>query len=106
LKVEDLRKSLCKGDGGVGASATHFPIHFPTFAQKFAQLAFVRNTVCNKNGNHTQTYIKFDSSQNLCNTVRNTQLQPKTTTNKLSNPKDASNIHSPHHHYHIGFPHN
>ena len=31
--------------------------------------------------------------------------QPKTTTNKLSNPKDASNIHSPHHHYHIGYPH-
>ena len=28
-------------------------------------------------------------------------FQPKTTTNKLSNPKDASNIHSPHHHYHI-----
>ena len=23
----------------------------------------------------------------------------------LSNPKDASNIHSPHHHYHIGYPH-
>ena len=33
-------------------------------------------------------------------------FQPKTTTNKLSNPKDALNIHSPHHHYHTGFPHN
>ena len=31
--------------------------------------------------------------------------QPKTTTNNILNPKDASNIHSPHHHYHIGFPH-
>ena len=29
-------------------------------------------------------------------------FQPKTTTNKLSsNPKDASNIHSPHHRCHI-----
>lgn len=33
-------------------------------------------------------------------------FQPKTTTNNFLNPKDASNIHSPHHHYHIGFPHN
>lgn len=31
--------------------------------------------------------------------------QPKTTTNNIFNPKDALNIHSPHHHYHIGFPH-
>ena len=31
--------------------------------------------------------------------------QPKTTTNNIFNPKDASNIHFPHHHYHIGFPH-
>lgn len=32
-------------------------------------------------------------------------FQPKTTTNNIFNPKDASNIHSPHHRYHIGFPH-
>ena len=32
--------------------------------------------------------------------------QPKTTTNNVLNPKDALNIHSPHHRYHIGFPHN
>lgn len=32
-------------------------------------------------------------------------FQPKTTTNNIFNPKDASNIHSQHHHYHIGFPH-
>ena len=31
-------------------------------------------------------------------------FQPKTTTNNILNPRDASNIHSPHHHYHIGFP--
>jgi hypothetical protein len=31
--------------------------------------------------------------------------QPKTTTNNIFNPKDASNIHSQHHHYHIGFLH-
>ena len=31
--------------------------------------------------------------------------QPKTTTNNIFNPKDVSNIHSQHHHYHIGFPH-
>lgn len=28
-------------------------------------------------------------------------FQPKTTTNNILNPKDASNIRSPHHHYHI-----
>jgi len=33
-------------------------------------------------------------------------LQPKPTTNNLLNPKDASNTHFQHHHYHIGFPHN
>ena len=33
-------------------------------------------------------------------------FQPKTTTNNIFNPKDASNIHFQHHHYHIGFPHN
>lgn len=28
-------------------------------------------------------------------------FQPKTTTNNILNPKDTSNIHSQHHHYHI-----
>ena len=32
-------------------------------------------------------------------------FQPKTTTNNILNPKDASNIHSQQRHYHIGFPH-
>ena len=97
---------MCNESGKGGASATHTSTYYPIFAQKFAQFKFVCNTVCNKDGNNTQTYLKVGNPQTMRNTVCNTQLQPKTTTNNILNPKDASNIRSPHHHYHIGFPHN
>ena len=57
-----------------------------SFAHTFAQTSGI---------NATQKY----------NTKTTSSLQPKTTTNNILNPKDASNIHSLHHHYHIGFPH-
>ena len=55
-----------------------------SFAHTFAQTSGI---------NATQKY----------NTKTTSSLQ--TTTNNILNPKDASNIHSPHHRYHIGFPH-
>lgn len=68
-------KRVCKGSDDGGDNATHNTTYNPTFAQKFAQLHFMRNTVCNRNGNTIQTYTKFDSSQNLCNTVCKVQLE-------------------------------
>ena len=60
---------MCNERGRDGASATHTPTHTYTFAQKFAQLEFVCNTVCKKDGNDTQTYNKFDTPQTMRNTV-------------------------------------
>lgn len=84
---------MCNEDDEVRASATHTSTYYPIFAQKFAQFKLVCNTVCNKDGNNTQTYLKVDNPQTMRNTVCNTQLQPKTTTNYSLNPKDVLNTH-------------
>jgi len=46
LKVESLRKSVCKGNSRDGASVTHTPTYYPIFAQQFAQLALNLFLIC------------------------------------------------------------
>ena len=59
---ESLCKSLCKGNGERGANAACTPTNTSTFT-------LINTVAYTQNEDDIQTYNKFDTPQNLCNTV-------------------------------------
>lgn len=61
---------MCNGTAPHNHNHPQKPTYNPYFAQKFAQLDAMRNTMCNTDGNAYHIYTQNPIPENLCKRLR------------------------------------